>query len=186
MKQEVPTSVHWQLIPFSVRKQFGHPPLYFDLASDMDNNDSVFFDNVYPRRPLDAKDLNKTACDVEQMIIRCDDVPKWATWRVVVNCSPKDNLIRCGDVFREIHKTFNTVMSPVEISWIPPSEKKACEQAFGGRCQRSAGLTAWNKKQGMRRVDYLRGKTYFNGLTFDPDLSLWVLHLTSACGALRQ
>jgi hypothetical protein len=74
MKQEVPTSVHWQLIPFSVRQQFGHPPLYFDLASDMDDNAHIFFDHVFPRRPLAAKDLDKTACDVEQMIILCDDV----------------------------------------------------------------------------------------------------------------
>jgi hypothetical protein len=178
MKQEVPTSVHWQLIPYSVRMQYGHPPLYFDVASDTDSIDKVFFDNVYPRRPLDAKDLNKTASDVEQMIIRCDDVPKWATWNVVVNCSPTDNIIRCGDVFREIHKTFNVAMSASEITWIPTSEKAACEQAFESRCKRSAGLTAWNKKQGMKRVDCLRGKTLFNGLTFDPEHSIWVLHLT--------
>jgi hypothetical protein len=180
MKQEVPTSVHWQLIPYSVRQQFGHPPLYFDLASDMDDDANVFFDHVFPRRPLTAKDLNKTACDVEQMIILCDDAPKWATWRVTVNCSPKDHLIHCGDIFRAIHKTFNTVMSTIEISWITPQERDACDEAFDKRCRRSAGLTAWNKKQGMRRVDYLRGKTLFNGLTFDPAICLWVLHLTKS------
>jgi len=175
MKQEIPTSVHWQLIPYSLRKQFGQPPLYFDLASDIEGK--ICYDNVYPRRPLNSRELEKTACDVEQMILRCDDLPKWAKWHVVVNCS-KDNLIHCSDVFKEIHKTFSQPMSAGELACIPSSDKKACELAFECRCERTAGLTAWNKKQGMKRVDYLRGKTFFNGLTFDPDQSIWVLHLT--------
>jgi hypothetical protein len=178
MKQEIPTSVHWQLIPYSLRKNLAHPPIYFDLASDIEKNkDNICFDHVYPRRPLSANDLNKTACDVEQMILRCDDLPKWAKWHVVVNCA-KDNLIHCGDIFKEIHKTFNQPMTEGEIACIPPSEKRACERVFESRCERNAGLTAWNKKQGMKRVDYLRGKTFFNGLTFDMDQSIWVLHLT--------
>jgi hypothetical protein len=179
MKQEAPTAVHWQLIPYSVRKDLRHPPLHFNIACDIeDNKDNICFSHVYPRRPLSPKDLNKTACDVEQMVVRCDDLPKWAKWLVVINCS-KDNIIRCGDVFREIHKTFHRPLTPGELACIPASEKKACEKAFEMRCEANAGLTAWNKKQGMKRVDFLRDKTIFNGLTFDQQQSIWVLHLVN-------
>jgi hypothetical protein len=180
MKQDPPSAVHWQLIPYSLRERVGHPPLYFNLAADIDDNkDNVCFANAYPRRPLTSKELGKTACDVEQMVICCDDLPKWTKWLVVVNCG-KDNIIRCGDVFKQIHKTFHQPMTAGELVCIPASEKKACEKAFEKRCESNAGLTAWNKKQGMKRVDYLRNKTFFNGLTFDKDRSIWVLHLTTS------
>jgi hypothetical protein len=177
MKQEIPTSVHWHLIPYSLRKHLGHPPLHFDLAADIvDNKDNLCFVNTYPRRPLTPKELNKTACDVEQMVLQCEGLPKWARWHVSVNCS-KDNIIRCMDVFREIHRTFNEPLTPGELARIPASEKRACERVFEMRCENNSGLTAWNKRQGMKRVDYLQGRTIFNGLTFDTAHSLWVLHL---------
>jgi len=180
MKQDPPSAVHWQLIPYSVRRHLSHPPLHFDLASDIeDNKHNICFGDAYPRRPLTAKELNKTASDVEQMVVRCEGLPKWARWLVVINCS-KDNIIRCGDVFGEIHKTFNKSMTAGELVCIPATDKKACEKAFERRCERNAGLMAWNKKQGMKRVDYLRDKTIFNGLTFDQDESIWVLHLTTS------
>jgi hypothetical protein len=180
MKQDPPTAVHWQLIPYSLRQRHRHPPLHFDLASDIDDNkDNVCFTDSYPRRPLTSKELNKTACDVEQMVIRCENLPKWARWLVVVNCS-KDNIIRCDDVFKEIHKTFNQRMTPGELACIPAKDKEACEIAFAKRCERNAGLTAWNKKQGMKRVDFMQDKTIFNGLTFDKEDSIWVLHLTAS------
>jgi len=179
MKQEAPTSVHWQLIPYPLRKHLGHPPLYFDLAVDFDDENNLCFVNVYPHRPLNEKERRKTASDVEQMVIRCEGLPKWAQWHVVVDCA-KDNVIHCGDVFQEIHKTFNQPMTKAELACISATEKRACEKAFEKRCENNAGLTAWNKRQGMKRVDYLRDKTIFNGLCFDPDHSIWVLHLTAA------
>jgi len=180
MKQEPPSSVHWSLIPYVLRKQHSHPPLFFDLSSDIGNNNqnNLCFLNTYPRRSLGSKDLDKTACDVETMIIRCDDLPKWASWHVVIHASKGSNRIRCGDVFEQIHKTFDQRLTESELVLISGKDKRMCEEAFDHRCQSGGGLTAWNRKQGLRRVDLLHGKTIFNGLTFDEKRAIWLLHLT--------
>jgi len=180
MKQEPPLTVHWQLINFYQRNMAHFPPLRFDLASDFDDERNMCFLDTYPHRRMTNKDLVKAATDVKSMAVACDDLPKWADWYVYVN-TPKDDpsvqSVRCIDVFKAIHDTYNKRMTEGEIARLSAKDKAQCEKWFTKRCGKSAGLEEYNRKKGVKRIDLLQGKTFFDGLRFDEDRSLWVMHL---------
>jgi hypothetical protein len=129
---------------------------------------------------MSDKDLIKTATDVKSMAVACDDLPKWADWYVYVH-APKDDpnvhSVRCIDVFKAIHDTYNKRMTEGEIARLSAKDKAECEKWFAKRCEKNAGLEEYNRKRGMKRVDLLQGKTFFDGLRFDERRSLWVMHL---------
>lgn len=180
MKQEPPLTVHWQLINFHQRRVAQFPPLRFDLASDFGDEKNMCFLDTYPHRRMTDKDLVKPATDVKSMAVACDDLPKWADWYVYVH-APKDDpsasSVRCIDVFKAIHETYNKRMTEGEIARLSSKEKAQCEKWFSKRCGQNAGLEEYNRKKGMRRVDLLQGQTFFDGLRFDEKRSLWVMHL---------
>jgi len=180
MKQEPPLTVHWQLINFYQRSMAQFPPLRFDLASDFRDERNMCFLDTYPCRRMTDKDLVKPATDVKSMAVACDDLPKWADWFVYVH-TPKDDAsvvsVRCIDVFKAIHDTYNKRLTEGEIARLSAKEKAQCEKWFAKRCEKSAGLEEYNRKKGMKRVDFLQGKTFFDGLRFDEQRSIWVMHL---------
>lgn len=69
------------------------------------------------------------------------------------------------DVFQGIFDTYYNRLERNEVAAIGPDVMNACKPAFDARCQDSPGLAEYNKKIGMRRVDLLKGKRIFKGLT---------------------
>lgn len=179
MKQEQPVALHWQLINFYQRNTAQQwPPLHFDIAADFDDEKNMCFLDTYPQRRMTDKDLGKPATDVTSMAVACDELPKWADWYVYVH-APKDDpvSVRCIDVFKAIHDTYNKRMTEGEIARLSAKEKALCGKWFAKRCEKNSGLEEYNRRKGMRRVDFLQGKTFFDGLRFDERRSLWVMNL---------
>lgn len=158
---------------------------------------SIDFDIAHPpseiRRLSGGKRLHVSQTDKQkpaavpmqtEMVITYPALPFWD----IEVASPKG--ISCEDVWRAIYETFNRALTPAERELYVLSDrerKRRCEQAFERRCERAAALPAWERKQGLKRVDLLEGVTLFKGLKSPPgrvgsDGSLklgkkWVLEL---------
>ncbi|KAF8895558.1 hypothetical protein BD779DRAFT_1609069 [Infundibulicybe gibba] len=105
------------------------------------------------------------------MTIVCDRLPQWP---VVVQRSKG---IRCIDVFRAIYDTFHPVLTRSELERIGDAYIERCQPAFQQRCADSPGLPLYNQQRGMRRVDLLRGRRIFKGLTRSTQPGAdWILH----------
>ncbi|KAF7980668.1 hypothetical protein HWV62_37091 [Athelia sp. TMB] len=85
--------------------------------------------------------------------------------------------IRCRDVFDAIHDSYSQVLSEREIAKIPEDDRAEVDAACEARCAKAPGLTAVEKRAGLRRVDLLRGRTVFSGL-WEQENGTWLLHLS--------
>lgn len=161
--------LHWQLLPYDSARS--KPYLRFDIAHP---SDLITFPAY--TRPARASELNKlaTRSPLTEMTIRCSRLPQW---EVQVRRSG-EGAIRCVDVFAAIYETFHCVLTDEERQYVPEDYLKGCEKYFKSRCKAAACLTDVEELQGMRRVDLLRGRTMFKGLTCPaPGKGYWMLHL---------
>ncbi|KAH7923333.1 hypothetical protein BV22DRAFT_589001 [Leucogyrophana mollusca] len=162
--------LHWQLLPYQPRRS--KHPLHFDIAFPIDS--IKFKDYPHPNRPLSSTDLDKPAANemMTKMVIQFEAVSDWEV------CVKRKEGIRCRDVFEAIYSTFNIPLTPYEKrTLIPEGNRELCEEAFRLRCNLAPGLTAVEKKQGLKRVDVLMHCTLFKGLTQPKSGGDWVLNL---------
>jgi len=179
IKQPEPCQVHWLVASCLQLERRRRPPLYFNLARDFGvrGKKNLVYSHELSFPEVGQRELNQPVADVDSLCITCDDVPKaWEMW-IFVKAERPGSFVRNIDVFKKIYDAFNKPMSPKEKEAIPPSQRERCESAFEKRCMGSVGLTEYNKKQGMRRVDILQGKAMFESLTWDKDKCLWKLRL---------
>lgn len=176
MKDEV-VSLSWPLVDFSSRKHGRMPPLYFDIGFDP----RIDVWNVRANRggystPLSREEQQIAVsphCELTEMTIVCSS-EYLAQWPVTVR---RKEGLRCIDVFRAIHDTYAVRLTRAELAYIGESYIKRCERAFKQRCADSPGLGAVNELAGLRRVDLLRGRRIFKGITRTPGPdATWVLH----------
>jgi len=130
--------------------------------------------STVPRQPLSDTDLNKRAANISltQMTIICTQLPHW---HVTVENSAG---ITCRDVFEGIQKTFHVALTDAEREeHVPKKRRVKCDEEFKRRCKANPGLTEYNSKKGMMRVDLLEGKRIFMGLKRPQDgtEAHWVL-----------
>ncbi|KAF9465304.1 hypothetical protein BDZ94DRAFT_1254212 [Collybia nuda] len=85
--------------------------------------------------------------------------------------------IRCIDVFEEIYRKLSEPLTEEDMDTIGRGYAERCVRAFKQRCKDSPGLTLYNEKRGMQRVDLLRGRRIFEGLTRDSKSATWELHI---------
>ncbi|TDL23170.1 hypothetical protein BD410DRAFT_170920 [Rickenella mellea] len=112
----------------------------------------------------------------------CVDFP--SKWKIKIK---RDDGIRCGDIFDVIYEFLRKPLSEAEINDIPESRRSACEKAFKQRCRKKpVGLSDVELKEGMRRVDYLAGKSMFGGIYLPDhasaklDKTRWMMRLIEA------
>lgn len=121
----------------------------------------------------DPKNLEKLAARLEDefadMTIKGDFLSKAIRIR-------RRNGIRCRDVFDAIHDAYSQVLSEREMEKIPEDDRTEVDAAFEIRCAQAPGLTAVEKRAGLRRVDLLKGRTLFSGL-WEQENGTWLLHL---------
>jgi hypothetical protein len=108
------------------------------------------------------------------MTIRCGQLPMWE-----VNVERKDGgVLTCGDVLDAIYETYHQTVTESEKARLPADFLEECEPHFRARCKASANRTEYEERRGLRRVDLLRGRTVFRGLTCpSPGKGYWVIHL---------
>ncbi|KAF4577288.1 hypothetical protein EYR36_005275 [Pleurotus pulmonarius] len=169
-------ALSWPLLKYNPARR--RPLLYFDIAFDPD-----IPGNIRARKYGEGVFMNLTPAEQEMSICTHDVVtdmhivyPKLPTWPVHVH---RLDGIRCIDVFEAIYKVFNKRLRKEEA--IPAEHIHAYRPAFEQRCRDSPCLTEYEKKQGMRRVDVLRGTRMFSGLTQAKD-GRWVLELAHPTG----
>lgn len=168
-------NLHWQLLPHNSNPRcFDKPRVQFDISTPISS--MRFLTATYPR-PLRNSDLDKLVADepLDEMTIECEKLPKGLV-RI-----RRHRPITCRDVFEEIYKAYNSVLSDIECRREVPSPRSPqflrINAAFKSRCALSPGLIEYEECQGFRRVDLLEGKTVFLGLTQPKPSANWVLQL---------
>ena len=154
-------SLSWPLVEYNQRKRDHKPPLYFDIGFDprYDMNIRVYRGGAYSRMTPQEGDIPVSShCTVTKMVIVCKELSRWP---VIVE---RPEGLRCFDVFYAIYKTFQVPLTEREKREIDRSYVDRCRHAFEQRCKDSPGLYEWNRQQGMRRVDLLRGNRIFKGI----------------------
>ncbi|KAJ7738357.1 hypothetical protein B0H16DRAFT_1570568 [Mycena metata] len=150
-------SLSWPLIRFDPRRP-DRPLLYFDAGFD-------------PRLPKNLKskkgwesvlwlmseaDRNlpvSTHCTLTKMVIHCPEISE-----IVVK---RSRGIRCVDVFTAIYDAYHVHLRRDEL----PRNMRRYVGAFEQRCEDDDRSTEAERRGGMRRVDLLRGKRIFDGLS---------------------
>lgn len=160
--QQMAVQLHWQLL---------------SRAPDSTNR-RLRFNIAHPTSCMkcDPRNLDKLAArldddDFAEMTIKGDFLSKSIRIRRPAG-------IRCRDVFDAIHDSYSQVLSEREIAKIPEDDRAEVDDAFEARCAKAAGLTAVEKRAGLRRVDLLKGRNFFGGL-WEQDNGSWLLHLSN-------
>ncbi|KAI0695293.1 hypothetical protein BC835DRAFT_1306059 [Cytidiella melzeri] len=167
------TELHWQLLPYDENRC--RKKLYFDVAMPPD----LIRDHTrMPPIAIHPSDTDKWATfplqeGLTQLIIKCALLPHWDI--VVQN----DQGIKCCDVFQAIHRSLNLRLTEYEKrSYIKEQEKTRVQEAFEKRCRDVPMLDHVARREGLLRVDLLKGQRIFMGLTRPPDGGeFWWLHL---------
>lgn len=173
--KDAAVALSWPLAFRSESLAAKHPPLYFDAA--FDPRIPKFAINVYRGghpTPLAHEEYSlhvSPHCFMPEMVIMNDFLKRW---QIVVR-NPRG--VRCIDVFNAIYETYSELLTPRELAHIGEDYIQRCERSFRQRCADSPGLTEYNLKLGLRRIDLLRGRRTFKGLTPLPGHgNVWELH----------
>lgn len=159
-------ALSWPLVEFVGEKRIRYPPIFFDVRC----NPSADEWNIRARRrnqgcntPLTPSEREmpvSTHCTVTNMLIYFVS-PHLVGWPVPVR---RDEGIRCIDIFQAIYEKLQGRLTSEDRRRYGEEYIRRCRPAFEQRCREDPGLPEYNERQGMRRVDLLRGRTVFKGL----------------------
>jgi hypothetical protein len=116
------------------------------------------------------EDLNQTATQppMYKLSISCDYwIPEWPLNLDFRSSNPYDiNVppIRLGDVLQAIHGTLNKRISQHDWAQLNPQQVYSVSQAYTRRCRAMGPGEIEERNQGVKRIDFLLGKTKFRGL----------------------
>jgi hypothetical protein len=89
-------------------------------------------------------------------------------WSIVVAPSPA-SYINVSDVITTLHRSLRLAVHPDEFNALPSHDAKyRVNMAYEGRCKRleeDPRACEEEKKKGVKRVDFLMGRTMFMGLS---------------------
>ena len=85
-------------------------------------------------------------------------------WPIVIYPSQPSQRIRVVDIFRAIYDTYAVPLTREELALYGPDYIQRCERAFFQRCKDAQESTHFLEKQGMSRIDLLKGRRIFKGL----------------------
>jgi hypothetical protein len=167
--------LHWQLLPYEPAR--GKPRLHFDVSQSPERIRVTDARGGMPR-PLRADERARPAAStpLAEMVIRCAPLPLPA-WDVRVR-RPDGGPLRAADVFAAVHAALRAPLAPRDRAQWPPAYLAACAPHFRARCAAAPALAAREEAVGLRRVDLLRGRTAFRGLSCPaPGKAYWIMHL---------
>ena len=151
-------------VPFQLDPWLNGDYRTYDLRFDL--SDSSFV----PRKHIDSvrtfgflrDELTQPATrpGITRLRIVCDLIPQWpmdlAPIEIYVNTSP----LSIEDVLVTIHRHMHTPIYHPDWASLVPAEQQEIRRAFRRRCTSYRST----EEQVVKRVDYLRGKTWFRGL----------------------
>ncbi|KAJ6487257.1 hypothetical protein C8R47DRAFT_1128183 [Mycena vitilis] len=152
--KEESISLNWPLVQFGARRRLKKPLLYFDAGfdpRDPSNLRDKSSGQWYPMSQVDRMLPASTHCVLKKMVILCPHIGEITIRR--------SNGITCIDIFAEIYDAYHKRLGRDE--W--PRDIDRYTLAFEQRCTDS-GRPA-ERSAGLRRVDLLRGKRIFDGLS---------------------
>ncbi|TFK71250.1 hypothetical protein BDN72DRAFT_837829 [Pluteus cervinus] len=156
-------ALSWPLVDYASRNRSEYPPLYFDVWFDPKGSDWGVREHrggYSTPLPHSTWDIPVSShCILTEMVIVSRHLEQWP---VVVR---KPTGLRCGDILEAIYHNYQKPLTREEQRQIGHDYLERCRKAFQLRCKESPGLPAYNEKCGLRRVDLLRGKRIFKGLT---------------------
>ncbi|KAI5119138.1 hypothetical protein M0805_005217, partial [Coniferiporia weirii] len=99
---------------------------------------------------------------VSKAVITCDAFGKSEDSRQAIAVEPVRRTVSIGDVFRAVHRALQTPMAHVKWVCLSEHEKYEANKSYTRRCGESEFEP--EKKQDMRRVDFLGNKSWFGGI----------------------
>jgi len=159
-------ALSWPLVEYAEGKRTRYPPIFFDVRCNPNADEW----NIRARRqhrgcntPLTQAEREmpaSTHCTITDMLIYFVS-PYLIGWPVPVK---RNQGIRCIDIFQAIYEKLQGRLTSEDHRRYGEEYIRRCRPAFEQRCREDPGLPGYNERQGMRRVDLLRGKTIFKGL----------------------
>jgi len=152
--KEESISLSWPLVQFDARRSSRNPLVYFDIGFDPRRPSNLKDNKLGQMSPMSEGDRNlpaSTHCTLTEMVIHCPKIGKITVRR--------SRGIRCIDVFSAVYDAYHGRLKdelPEDIGRYTRHFHKRCED-----CSRPSE----EQKAGMRRVDLLRGKRIFDGLS---------------------
>jgi hypothetical protein len=172
-QKEEAIALSWPLTVGETRGRMQHPLVYFDIWSNPRHDPAAIRAFVGRFMPMSEADRNLPAsshCVLTEMDITC---PILKTSFVIKVERPRG--IRCIDVFQEIFNAYDIRLTRSEQETLASDIDDRCRTAFRKRCRDAPHLPPVNERQGMRRVDLLKGVRIFAGLTRDSRNQTWKL-----------
>ena len=173
-QQEEAIALSWPLNVSDRPGRLRKPRVYFDIwFSPRRDPTAVMAFTSAGFRPLSEDDHYLPAsshCVLTEMDITC---PILRTSFIIKVERPQG--IRCVDVFQGIFNAYDARLTAEEQRRFASEIDERCWRAFRQRCQDAPHLPEVNQRQGMRRVDLLRGVRIYDGLTRDARSQTWVL-----------
>lgn len=153
--------LEWPLVEYDRRRHLPEPLVYFDAGFDpREHKFEVCIVNRGHRVPL-ARDQRNLVISTEKIVIKNESLKHWP---IYISPNPTTGVIRVIDVFRAIYDTYAVPLTRDELAWFGRDYIQRCEPAFLQRCRDSRESTHYLEKEGMRRIDLLRGKRIFRGV----------------------
>ncbi|KAG8816573.1 hypothetical protein FRB91_005601 [Serendipita sp. 411] len=147
------------------------PQVHYALAASPNPTPLILWDIFQPTssilgtNPSYPIHLNHSAVDppVSSMRLICKDMP----WMITIR--KKDNsIVTIGDVFEAIYTQMQESIIHSEWRLMGPAVQKQVSNRFQQRLEQMAAVGQVEESRGIRRVDFLLGKTAFIGLKSDP------------------
>lgn len=168
--KEESIALSWPLVQFSGRRRLSQPLLHFDVGFNPRDPSNLKDDRsgwMAPMPEADRKLPVSTHCTITEMTIQCPKIGKITVRR--------SKGLRCIDIFCAIYDAYHEKIRPGDF---PKDQAARYIPHFYKRCDDCAN-PAEEQEVGWRRVDLLRGKRIFDGLSrssTDPD---WKLNIDS-------
>lgn len=164
-KSEFEPILEWPLVEYGARRHLPMPLLYFDAGFNPRHAKFEVCTLQGGRgTPLAPEERNAHMSNntlFQQVVITNETLKKWP---IVVYPSQPSQRIRVIDVFRAIYDTYAVPLTREELALYGPDYIQRCERAFLQRCKDAKESTHFLEKQGMTRIDLLKGRRIFKGL----------------------
>ncbi|KAJ7643580.1 hypothetical protein FB45DRAFT_278295 [Roridomyces roridus] len=156
--KEESISLSWPLVKYTKSsKRSRNPLLYFDVGFDPRQHNNLKDNSTGQWLALSNADCHLSAsthCELTSMVIECPLIGP-------VNID-RPGGICVLDVFSAIYDAYHVRLSSEER---PDDVDGRYEATFRKRCEDFKPYPAAEARRGMRRVDLLRGKRIFDGIT---------------------
>jgi hypothetical protein len=101
-----------------------------------------------------------------------DIIPPHFPWRITIYPRLRGSFVTVADVFDGLYRALSISVTAAEFDLLPTAgEKHAVNDAFLRRCKQQStyALQMSEQRSGVKRVDFLRGKSEFGGLTYSKE-----------------